>query len=507
MGLSDPLNQYIRDNYSTSEHEKYLLWQIISDIIEVKLINNKWRKVNDMLMELNRNDDTNTVYSSSALNEIIEDETASVQSDNVAEQKSVTENKLTHQQYYQRLEAQFRNYETAYTEKFYEYRACVIKKKHMYNNMKKSLKLTKEAKSIIVLKYQNITLKINIIQLSIIFISTLITFFETIKTSYEMPPMATTIMTSYIALILSVMRFLKMDIIKEQLNNVIEKYTTIVNKLRYNRNIINKYNFHGKNDTADNWHNLVSSVEKDSIDTLVTEASHDYDILMTLNEKATYYNIYVRQLFLWSKEIKNKEMVANNLSNNDFNLNQYSTKNPKWYHKCAYFFCGTLSCRKDKFCCCNPRELENGNAQNDQMTLLTKPTGNNFTSFYNHITGQNTFLELFNDIRNKNNESSQDIRRDQKNYFEYVWEHGEETTNGDWKTIRSLIIKKHRNWMAYNEKENFCYLTKVTEVEKPIQLTLIDDCNTNCNNDNNETTPNILMTTLEETNNRESSES
>ena len=46
-----------------------------------------------------------------------------------------------HQQYYHKLEAQFRNYESAYTEKYYEYRACVIKKKYMYNNMKKSLNL------------------------------------------------------------------------------------------------------------------------------------------------------------------------------------------------------------------------------------------------------------------------------------------------------------------------------------------------------------------------------
>ena len=137
--------------------------------------------------------------------------------------KPMTNSSLTHQQYYHKLEAQFRNYESAYTEKYYEYRACIIKKKHMYNNTKQSLKHTKEAKSIIVLKYQNITFKINIIQLSIIFISTLITFFETIKATYEIPPMATTIMTAYIALILSIMRFLKMDIIKERLNNVTEK--------------------------------------------------------------------------------------------------------------------------------------------------------------------------------------------------------------------------------------------------------------------------------------------
>ena len=81
MGLMDPLDQYIRDNYSTLEHERYLLWQIISDIIEVKLINNKWRKINDILIELDRNEDKDTVYSSSALNEIIEDETTGINID------------------------------------------------------------------------------------------------------------------------------------------------------------------------------------------------------------------------------------------------------------------------------------------------------------------------------------------------------------------------------------------------------------------------------------------
>ena len=102
-------------------------------------------------------------------------------------------------------------------------------------------------------------------------------------------------------------------------------------------------------------------------------------------------------------------MLANNIHNNDFNLNQYSTRKPKWYHKMGYFFCGSLSCRKNKFCCCNPHDMENGNAQSSDassdMRLVNKSKGNNMSTFYNHMTGQNHFMELFNDIQKSKSKS------------------------------------------------------------------------------------------------------
>ena len=51
---------------------------------------------------------------------------------------------------YVNLEQIFKESEIEYTEKYYEYKSCLIKKKHLYKNIQESLKHTKEAKSILV---------------------------------------------------------------------------------------------------------------------------------------------------------------------------------------------------------------------------------------------------------------------------------------------------------------------------------------------------------------------
>ena len=79
--------------------------------------------------------------------------------------------------------------------------------------IKKSIEISSKNKAVLSLKYDNINFKINCIQISVIIFSTLITFIETLNGLYDISLFVGTILpiifATYIAIVLSIMRFLK----------------------------------------------------------------------------------------------------------------------------------------------------------------------------------------------------------------------------------------------------------------------------------------------------------
>ena len=84
----------------------------------------------------------------------------------------------------------------------------------------------KKNKALLSFKYDYISSKINFVQVSVIVVSTAITFLETLKANYEMNQDVQTILpilfSTYIALVLAIVRFFKLDEKKEEISKTIQ---------------------------------------------------------------------------------------------------------------------------------------------------------------------------------------------------------------------------------------------------------------------------------------------
>ena len=96
---------------------------------------------------------------------------------------------------------------------------CLKKKQSLIEHLKHMIDYNKKNKALLSFKYDHISSKINFVQVSVIVISTAITFIETIKSKYSFDEAAETLLpiifSTYIALVLAVVRFFKLDEKKE----------------------------------------------------------------------------------------------------------------------------------------------------------------------------------------------------------------------------------------------------------------------------------------------------
>jgi len=168
--------------------------------------------------------------------------------------------------------------------------------------IKKSIDISSKNKAILSLKYDNIAFKINIIQISVIVFSGLITFIETLNSLYELSIFVGTVLpilfASYIAIILSIMRFFKMDDKKETIGKTLENFSYIINKSRKTKHRIKNFNITSKN--TELWENLISNYENEIYDFLLNTREAFENILHykeLVYFKRRLLNHYVKNMF------------------------------------------------------------------------------------------------------------------------------------------------------------------------------------------------------------------
>lgn len=108
------------------------------------------------------------------------------------------------------------------------------------------LKECKENKRLLDLKYDDLTKTVNNIQTSVIFISTLSGFIQAIKSEIGLSSgiidIISITISTYISLILSVSKYYKFDEIKEQIQNLREKYSLLHNKIEHRMDVLGPWN-------------------------------------------------------------------------------------------------------------------------------------------------------------------------------------------------------------------------------------------------------------------------
>jgi hypothetical protein len=203
-----------------------------------------------------------------------------------------------------------------------KYKIALIQRKNIYNNVGKNINEYKKSKSIIVLKSQYIGSIINRIQISIIFVSSTITLFESIQSNFVIPAFYLTIipilLSTYIAIILAISRFYKFDTKKENIQKVEEKFSYIINRLRYKRRKCINFDFTCEKLT--DWNILIENFNKDGLEEMITKTIEESDSLLTLKEYTYYYKVYNKIRTKFHVNHFNNELMNNwkeiNISNN-----------------------------------------------------------------------------------------------------------------------------------------------------------------------------------------------
>lgn len=176
------------------------------------------------------------------------------------------------------------------------YKIALIQRKNIYNNVGKNIQEYKKMKSIMVLKSQYIGAIINRVQISIIFVSSTITLFESIKSNFIIPGLYLTlipiVLSTYIAIILAISRFYKFDTKKENIKKVEEKFSYIINRLRYKRRKVINFDF--ACEKLSQWKILIENFNKDGLEEMITKTIEESDSLLTLKEYTYYHKIYNR---------------------------------------------------------------------------------------------------------------------------------------------------------------------------------------------------------------------
>lgn len=238
---------------------------------------------------------------------------------------------------------------------------AIIQQDSFLKSIKDNLTSFKKIKSILVLKKQYISFIINIILISIIFISSLLTFFESIKENLKLNSLLTKIISiaasTYIAFILAIFRFFKLDTTNENLGKVIERYSFIINRLQDKYRTIDSFDF--KRDSVSEWNHLIDLNKKENIKDIITKTNQEKDILISLKEAVYYQYIYI-QLKL-KKEIdrfnfKKALKVAKDIKSMDDLNNLRSIKKLRCCH-INLFRCFKYKLEFDSFYSNNAQEL------------------------------------------------------------------------------------------------------------------------------------------------------
>lgn len=171
---------------------------------------------------------------------------------------------------------------------------------------------------VLYLKYENLSCKISAIQVIVIIASTLITFFETLKTQMKFSNNELRVMSislsTFIAMSLSIARYLKMDETKEDIYKLLQNFSIAEKELK---TLKDKYKACMQDNDKD--HYLHESVYRDQQNKILQEKSR---IFNGFTESVTQYNtilsyneniFYRRQILNMSFEDKINDIYEKKL--------------------------------------------------------------------------------------------------------------------------------------------------------------------------------------------------
>lgn len=180
----------------------------------------------------------------------------------------------------------------------------IYKKDQQYRckQIKKSVDIASKNKAILSLKYDNVSFKINCIQISVIVVSALITFIETLNALFNVNVFIGSVLpiifATYIAIVLSIMRFFKMDDTKETIGKTLENFSYIINKSRKSKHRIKNFDINEKN--LDLWQDLISNYENEIYE-YMCNVRESFENILQYTERVYYsrrlLNHYVKNAF------------------------------------------------------------------------------------------------------------------------------------------------------------------------------------------------------------------
>lgn len=246
----------------------------------------------------------------------------------------------------------------------------------------------KNTKNITLLKYHDLAFVISVIQLSVIIVSTSITFFETIREhttiSEEKQRLISVSLSTYIALIVAVSRFLKFDEKKEQFSKLAEKWNQVIDKMRTIRFRVESIDCYDKSPTEmkEFIYNIISPEYRQEISILDNET----DNLINMKEK-TYYKNKLMNMRLDEQILERHGMLFDTYKKLQ-NTPEVDTSLDKYRELCCFPYGSGFSLfgsKYDKFF----KDMESFLSPKNQQ-------GNNFNYQYNN----NIFKKHFDDICN-----------------------------------------------------------------------------------------------------------
>ena len=231
------------------------------------------------------------------------------------------------------------------------YRVALEQQKNLSKQLNDNIQMYKEKNAILIFKKKSLQYIINSIQISIILVSSIITFFEAIQSSVFKNDnenlsliVFPIICSTYIGLILAIGRFFKFDIKNEQIIKLIEKYSFIINKLRQKRSKYMDFDF--KIHDIDEWNNLLSILEKDSIDDIIMKANEECDLILTPKQYTHYKKKYTKTRMKDLLERKNYDELSDIIIHNSDETaqKQITMHMIKKRNFCRYYFCFLWLC-------------------------------------------------------------------------------------------------------------------------------------------------------------------
>lgn len=305
MPLTDPIKDFLNNKYETIEERDNLLDSVI----------NECEDYITYLIDYNDKKDVRQ-----ALHEKIE-----------SSDKRDNRMKLIVKQYKLSSESELKS-EKLKKHQFTKFKIGLLQKKYLMDTIVKDINSFKKKKAILVLKSSSLGYYINIIQISIIIISSLITFFESIKNIISFTALTLTIIpvlaSTYIAFILAVSRFFKLDIKKENVAKVIEKYSFIISRLKHKLRRVVNFDFKSRKIT--DWNQLIENFSKDGIEDIITKTTEESDTLITLKENVYYQNIFFKLKLKKTLQHYNQDKLPcrekNYYYGNLGNLNKYKKR-------------------------------------------------------------------------------------------------------------------------------------------------------------------------------------
>ena len=187
-------------------------------------------------------------------------------------------------------------------------------------------------KAILSFKYDELTLRVNIIQIVIIFFSTGISFLESVKNYFilneQIFNVITIVLSTSIALIMAIYRFLKYEEEKETVKNAIQDHVFIINKFRKIYSQLE--NIKDKPDYLEKFNKIIDNFENETFDNYIS-IRENFDTIFSFNDSIYYKNKYKNNLLKLEK-INNEIELIDDYKRDDI---IYKTKS----NCISYLFC------------------------------------------------------------------------------------------------------------------------------------------------------------------------